>query len=403
MAGPMRACVLLALLSLSACHAPTPAAATGASSASPAAASRTGTHPGAVAEVVPLPVCEAQGKPSLAAARAYYDAGKYEQALSCAADASAEDPQDPQTHSERAAAMSALGRFDEAALAYAQALALDPDHLDALLGAAHLYGVAMPSSRERDELAVTYSERGLKSSHAHKDRELAADFALLSAMAYNDLGDAKTALARAQESLEVRPNDRDAQYERAMALFELDRFSDAQAAFTRLLADEEHRAHANYHLGLLLEREGKWKDAQGHLLLAHQLSPQDFPLPVQMSAEDFKAAVTQAVAALPRDMQRDLHGVPIATEDIPREEDLVGGDPPLSPTILGLFRGPSLGDRCLPEDGDPCRSIALYRLNLERAVGSKAELLEQIRVTLLHEIGHLRGEDDQQLAARGLE
>ncbi len=53
--------------------------------------------------------------------------------------------------------------------------------------------------------------------------------------------------------------------------------------------------------------------------------------------------------------------------------------------------------------GTPCRSVVLYRKNLARAVKTKDELLEQIRVTLLHEIGHLRGEDDFELAARGLE
>ena len=47
--------------------------------------------------------------------------------------------------------------------------------------------------------------------------------------------------------------------------------------------------------------------------------------------------------------------------------------------------------------------MVLYRKNLARAVTSREELVEQIRVTLLHEIGHLRGEDDLELAARGLE
>ena len=102
-------------------------------------------------------------------------------------------------------------------------------------------------------------------------------------------------------------------------------------------------------------------------------------------------------------MRKDLTGVPVTVEDIPSSEDLLDGDPPLSPTILGLFRGPALGEPCGPEDGPVCRSVVLYRKNLARAVTSRDELLEQIRVTLLHEVGHLRGEDDLELAARGLE
>jgi predicted Zn-dependent protease with MMP-like domain len=47
--------------------------------------------------------------------------------------------------------------------------------------------------------------------------------------------------------------------------------------------------------------------------------------------------------------------------------------------------------------------VSLYRRNLVRTVRTRKELLEQIRVTLLHEVGHLRGEDDVELAARGLE
>jgi len=62
-----------------------------------------------------------------------------------------------------------------------------------------------------------------------------------------------------------------------------------------------------------------------------------------------------------------------------------------------------LNEPCPADEKGPCRSVVLYRRNLARAVISQDELLEQIRVTLLHEVGHLRGEDDMELAARGLE
>ena len=359
--------------------------------------------PAPVKEVKPLAVCDPGDRSPLEAARAAYDAARYDEALSCAAEATAETPDDPDAQSEKAAALSALAKYDEAQVAYAHALAVEPNHLDALLGAAHLYAVGLPSSREHDELAKVYAEKGLKLARAQKDRSLEAQFSLLSAMALNDLGEAKAARERAEVAVRFDPKDTDARYELALSLFELDRFGDAKAAFEKLESDPDHRAHALYHLGLLLEREGKFAKAQDDLAEATKLDPEDFPAPVAMSREEFKAAVTAAIAGLPADMRRDLRGVPVASDDIPTDDDLMGGDPPLSPTILGIYRGPPLGETCLPEDGNPCRSVALYRLNLARATSSKAELIEQIRVTLLHEVGHLRGEDDQQLAARGLE
>lgn len=360
-------------------------------------------HPSRPALVEPLAVCDAKGASPLEAARAGYEAEDRKRALSCAAEAAARSPDDPAAHSERAAALSALGRFDEARLAYARALALDPDHLDALLGAAHLYGVSLPSTRESDELALLYSERGRQLAGEGDDDELTAEFALLSAMAANDLGQATLALERAEEAGRVLEGDADVAYERAVALFELCRFDEARTAFLLLREDSDHGAHAFQHLGLLLERDHKWAEAEASFQKARELSPEDFPPPVLPSEGEFRDAVARAVKALPKDMQKDLRGVPVTTEEIPKDEDLRDGEPPLSPTILGLFRGPSLTEPCPSDEKSTCRSVVLYRRNLARAVTSKAELLEQIRVTLLHEVGHLRGEDDLELAARGLE
>ncbi|MHB8879482.1 MAG: metallopeptidase family protein [Myxococcaceae bacterium] len=358
-------------------------------------------------KVVPLKVCRARGLEPLDAARKLHDEGKFDEALSCAAQATALYPDEPQGHSERGAALAALGRFDEAQVAYARALALDPDHLDSLLGAAHLFGVSLPSSRERDELASLYAERGLTLAKEQREGELTAEFALLSAMAFNDLGQPKDALERAELMLSLQAKDPEGRYEKAVALFELCRFEEAKAAFSAMANDPQRSAHAHHHLGLLLEREGKWKQAEKHFEKARALNAGDFPEPQLLPVAEFKNELERAVAALPDDMRKDLAGVPVTAEELPQDDDLLSGDPPLSPAILGLFRGPPLSEPCFPEPGarpgDACRSVALYRLNLARAVRSRAELLEQIRVTLLHEVGHLRGEDDYELAARGLE
>jgi predicted Zn-dependent protease with MMP-like domain len=45
----------------------------------------------------------------------------------------------------------------------------------------------------------------------------------------------------------------------------------------------------------------------------------------------------------------------------------------------------------------------LYQRNLERFARDREELVEQIRITLLHEVGHFLGLDEEQLRERGLE
>ena len=77
---------------------------------------------------------------------------------------------------------------------------------------------------------------------------------------------------------------------------------------------------------------------------------------------------------------------------------LTAVDPPFAPTILGLYRGAPVGEK-----GDEPRSIVLYRKNLARAVSDRGDLEKQVRITLWHELGHLRGEDEDELRARGLE
>jgi predicted Zn-dependent protease with MMP-like domain len=140
--------------------------------------------------------------------------------------------------------------------------------------------------------------------------------------------------------------------------------------------------------------------------------------------------VHEEITALPEHLQKDLAEAALELPDLPRIDDLTADDPPLPPTILGLFRGAPLGvsspaamrrrggslgsgqrgdEVPLPSghgDVEPSsdkRAVCLYRLNLLRATSSVAELREQIRTTLHHELGHLRGEDDEVLRLRGLE
>src|SRR5439155_23176737 len=109
------------------------------------------------------------------------------------------------------------------------------------------------------------------------------------------------ALERADWVLEhvKEHKDPDAAYERSLALFELCRFDEAKLAFQSLLKDAERGAHAHHHMGLLLERENKLKEADAHFVEARARSKDDFPEPVLLSDEEFRAEVKKAVATLP--------------------------------------------------------------------------------------------------------
>ncbi|HVR64823.1 MAG TPA: tetratricopeptide repeat protein [Polyangia bacterium] len=361
-----------------------------------------------------------------------FDASDFDGALACAEEAARQAPRSVEAHHNRAVAFMHLDRLDDARDAMALALALNPLDPETLEAAADLNINQLPPSADRSAIGLEYARRG--SRHvSRRDPDRAARLALLEGQALIDLGRAAEALRRIDAALAVTPKLAAAQYERGVALFELCRFAEAQRMFEKVLVSSPEHSHALYHLGLIAERMGDDAEAVHRLSEAHAQDPKAFPQPPDVSATDFAERVRRAVAALPAEVQGDLAQIQVQTADIPLLEDLIAERPPLSPTILGLFRGLPLGwsdeeprvvqavragnSRRAPaqsppeatpdRDGAHCavpeRAVVLYRRNLLRTVHDSAELDQAITRTLLHEAGHLRGEDDGSLRDRGLE
>ena len=236
-----------------------------------------------------------------------------------------------------------------------------------------------------------------------RDRALEVKLLVTAAAAENDLGRSDLALPRAERALRLDPGDSGAAWERALALWELCRFDEAEGAFAGALALAPDDAWALHYLGLAAERRGDARRSRSLLERASRISPADFPPEVPVDAAAFAAEVKRALATLPEPDRRALATVPLELAELPDSDDLTAVEPPLSPGLLGLYRGPPEGEPCLPDDGPVCRSIVLYRKNLARFARDRRELSAQVRVTLLHELGHLRGEDDESLRKRGLE
>jgi predicted Zn-dependent protease with MMP-like domain len=106
----------------------------------------------------------------------------------------------------------------------------------------------------------------------------------------------------------------------------------------------------------------------------------------------FEVHVRAALDALPPQIAAALENVAVVIED----------ENPDDPDLFGLYEGVPL-----PERGDmagelPDR-IAIYRLPLEESFPDPVELVREIRVTVLHEIGHYFGLDEARLAELGYE
>lgn len=338
-------------------------------------------------------------------ARKAFDAGKHERALDCAEEALRSAPRLVEALSVRADALAALDRLPEAQLAYARALAIDPENPLTLYGAADLFVRRLSGERDALETGLEYALRGARAAARppFKDKELAADLQLLAGIAQNDLGRNREALGHLDKALAVFPEDPDVTYERGVAYFELCRFQEAQRAFDRTLKLAPDDPSALHELGLLAEQRGDLTQAEKLLQRAQTLDPKSFSPDLPVDLPTFRAQLEKTIAALPAADRKALDGIPVEVRDLPDPADLVAVDPPLSPAILGLYRGPPVDEPCEPQDGPVCRSIVFYRKNLIRFAHDRAELDDQIRVTLLHEMGHLRGETDDELRDRGLE
>lgn len=329
--------------------------------------------------------------------------GSYGAAWTCADRAADVLPTSVEAHHLRGASLAALNRDPEAQTAYSLALALDPDDPETLRAVADFY-INGKGDRGRDalRLGLELAHRGSRRALARRRRNapLAADLAVLEAQALNDLGRSDEALERIDAALRMQPSRGDAMHERGVALFDLSRFADAKIAFQKALVSQPQDAYTHQMLGLTLEQLGEHQVADVELKKALELAPHELTAPVLIPVDEFQKEIDTVVATLPSERRAHVKAIKVEIADLPDPEDLKAVQPPFPPTILGLYRGP-VGRP--PTAADETPSIVLYRKNLARAVKTRVELSEQIRDTLLHEIGHLEGLDEDDLRRRGME
>ena len=106
----------------------------------------------------------------------------------------------------------------------------------------------------------------------------------------------------------------------------------------------------------------------------------------------FDDVVRSALDELPPKLAAGLRNVAVVVEDENAED----------PDLYGLFEGVPLTEGG-PGPGDLPNRIAIYRLPLEADFPDEAQLRDEIRITVLHELGHYFGLDEGRLEELGYE
>jgi predicted Zn-dependent protease with MMP-like domain len=286
------------------------------------------------------------------------------------------------------------GEVEQAEDVLRELLAKDAQNVEVRLAAADVLIRFSGDDRDRIEEGLALLEK----LDRHKDDAVRGEALLLAGVALAALGEFEDAIDVLKKAVDLLPEDPEARLEYGLALFEGAKFDEAKEALEQL-PDE---AAAWHHLGLIAERRGEADAGRRFFEKARRLAPDVFPAPVHLSEAEFDKAVSDAIAKLPPQSRDALANATIAVEPIPTDEDLDGGR--LSPAMLGIFHGTPVDQRSVLNDVDHRTAvIKLFQSNLERAVETREELVEEIGVTLLHEVGHLMGLDEDELYDRGLD
>lgn len=117
---------------------------------------------------------------------------------------------------------------------------------------------------------------------------------------------------------------------------------------------------------------------------------------MKVSDKAFEQLVDDALASLPHEHVENIKNVAIIVADDPTEQQRVQLNLEGNETLLGLYEGVPLSQRqgmgrIMPD------KITLFKNPLLSRSQTMPELLEDIRHTLWHEIGHYYGLDHQQI------
>jgi predicted Zn-dependent protease with MMP-like domain len=116
-----------------------------------------------------------------------------------------------------------------------------------------------------------------------------------------------------------------------------------------------------------------------------------------MTRAEFERHVEEALATIPRDFRRAMTNLAIVVEDEPSPELLEEMEIEAEDTLFGLYQGIPLTERGAGYGNALPDRILLFQGPHEREAEDDEDLIGSIGETLIHEIGHYFGMDEDQI------
>ena len=115
-------------------------------------------------------------------------------------------------------------------------------------------------------------------------------------------------------------------------------------------------------------------------------------MPVEMDRRQFEDLVGEALDEVPPELLKLMQNVVILVEDNP---------PPGEPGLLGLYEGYALTERGWNYGGVLPDRITIYRNPILAICDTEDDVVEEVAVTVVHEIAHHFGIGDRRLHELG--
>lgn len=230
-----------------------------------------------------------------------------------------------------------------------------------------------------------------------------ADLLQVKGEALRQLGDFEEAIETFRAIVRADPNDMDGRFYIVDTLIELGQLAEAEREMTTIIERAPDFAGGYALRALLADIAGRDAEADEDYQRAARLDD-EMPVPLRLTHDDFSAVLEAAYADIPDQFRAAFKNVSVSVRDFPPLDVVRDTSSPINMYALGYFDGVPLPDRTIDDPRSAMPSfVYIYKRNLERTCDTREDLVEEVRITLLHELGHFLGLDEDDMERLGLD